>query len=676
MNQSDLFNKTLTDLLNKYIKNMKNIYSKISLLLVATFLVTFGFAQENSISPIFSVSASNGSMENTLASINQKTGANLSIEDFSSESYLGNNFTVSTLESSNVDKIYFLNNSNNLSVYDLPYFFDPEYTADQNELIISNNITDLDYHHQSAYIYAYDLNSENLFTISPNSGIVSNTINIPFSSSVENFSIETTNNYIVLNGKESGPINLSFLNLTTTTHSEISLSTDFVELNLIGNQHLNKLYAIAKDINDKNWLLEINPITEEVNTIGELPSCSNCSTEDYSYDKNGIALDWENNQILTILTETTASITKHFLMTFDLANAEQVYFSALDKKYSNLYFNKASADLVFPGDTNHDGIVDSKDLFSIGLKYSFNTIARFTQNTNWIGQHSFNTGVIKQGVDVKHADCNGDGIINTEDIEAIKENYSYIHNSNKTSASTGTDCDYPLAFTFPSGAYENNDVTIYIKLGEIAGPVTDVYGVDFTVNYNNSFVVPGTMKTTTFNSWFGTDNNNFNRADFDDHPNSKIDVNVTGNDLLNRSGGGDIIALSWTMEDDVVPIIDISSQMNLSISDITIININQDILESCGEDTSLAVYHKDIVSITTINNKQIEIYPNPAQTVINIESDEKIDFIEFYSITGKLIKSIDFINKTSVDISDFSNGVYYLKILSEDKTYMDKIIVD
>lgn len=655
---------------------MKKIDSKISMLLVASLFVTLVFTQENSISPIFSISESNGSTENSLASINQKTGAAISIEDFAAESYLGKNFTISTLASSNVDKIFFLNDNNNLSVYDLPYFFDPNYNATKEELIISNNISDIDYHHQSSYLYAYDLATTKLFTIIPNTGTVSNHATIPFTSSLEAFSIETTNNFIVLNGKQAGNINLLFYNINTDTHSTIAISSNYIELNLVGNHHLNMLYALAKDVNDKNWLLAINPSTEDVNIIGELPSCSTCNNEDLSYDKNALALDWENNQLLAILTQTTTSSSNHFLMTFDLATAEKVYFSTLDEKYSNLYFNKASADLVFPGDTNHDGVVNSKDLFSIGLKYSFNTIARFTQTIDWIGQHSFNTGIIKQGADIKHADCNGDGVIDTEDIEAIKANYSYIHNSNKTGESTAMDCDYPLAFSFPDGAYEDNDVTIYIKLGEVVNPVSDVYGVDFTVNYNNSFVVPGTMKTEVFSSWFGTDGNNFNRVDFDDHSNSKIDINLTGNDLLNRNGGGDIIALSWTMEDDVVPIIGVSTEMDLSISDITIINYNQDIKESCGSDSSIVVYHKDVVGITTVNNNKIDIFPNPVSSTINIVSDEKIDFIELYSVTGEIIQSVTFDNKINLDVSNISNGIYYIKVYTEDKAYMDKIIVD
>lgn len=658
---------------------MKNKYTKIIVLFLSLLSTTIGFTQENSISPIFAITESGNALENKLASINQKTGKTLSIEEFASENLSGVNFTVSTLANSNVDKIYFLNSSNNLSIYELPYFFDPNYNAGKEELVISTNISDLDYHHNSSNIYAYDLASENLFSINPNSGATTTIIPISFTSTLEAFSIETTKDFVILNGEESGNLSLLLHNINTNTQSNISVPAEYVSLEIVANHHLTNFYGLATDEDDKNWLLEINPSTETIHTVGQLPSCTECSTESFTFDKNALALDWENNQLLTILKHTTTNTSEYNLITFNLTTAKKIYSSSLNKKYSNLYFNKVSSDLVFPGDTNHDGIVNSKDLFSIGLKYSFNTIARFSQTANWIGQHSFNTGVIKQGVDVKHADCNGDGIIDQEDIQAIKENYSYIHNSNKSAARTSSSCDFPLAFSFPNNAYENNEVTVFIKLGESDSPVPPVYGVDFTVEYNKDFVVPGTMKTTAFNSWFGTDGNNFNRVDFDDHPNGKIDINITGNDLLNRAGGGDILTLSWTMEDDVVPSIDLQTAFTLRFANITIINLAEEVLESCGSDTSLVVYHKDAigVSITSINNDEIEIYPNPAKTFINIKSNnEKLEFVEMYSITGKLVKSVEITQEASINISSLAKGVYYIKIHTTDNAYMDKIIVD
>ena len=644
---------------------------KIILLIIISSFSLGVLAQENSISPIISLSESNNGFSNTLNSLNQITGKAISIESFATESFVGNNFAISTLESSNVDKLYLLNSNNNLSVYDIPYFFDPNYSGFQNELIVTNNITDIDYHHSSSTFFAYDLISKKLYNLSLSNASILSTVNIPFHSIEEKFSIKTTNDYIVLSGNNNDTVKIIFYEIASNTHSEKTLNTLYKEFNIVSNNNLDSIYAIAKDLNDINYLIKINPSTQDVNIVSSLPSCTNCVLENISYDKNGLAIDWENNELLAILNKTTNNGSQYYFLTFDLLSGDVKYFSNLEKRTSNLYFSKASVDLVFPGDCNHDGIVNAKDLFSIGLKYSFNTTPRFTQNIDWIGQHSFNTGIIRQGVDVKHADCNGDGQINDIDIEAILENYSYIHNSSKSASAINEDCDYPLSFALNTIVNENSEAKVNIKLGETSAIVNDVYGVSFTVSYDTSFVVPNTMHTESLDSWFGTVNTNYTQIDIDDYNNGIIDVSLTGIDLLNRSGGGDILTLAWTIEGDLIPIANPFVTMDLKIDNITIINYEEDILDACGVDTNIIVY-KEGVAIKNIDKTLINIYPNPTHSLINIDSEVDIDFIEVLSLEGKILKVL---RDKAIDVSKFSTGIYYIKLYTIKGIYIDKIIV-
>lgn len=649
---------------------MKNL--KITLILIT--LLNIVSAQENSISPIFSLSEynSNGFL-NTINSLNQLTGASTDIESFSSESFIGNNFAVSTLESSNVDKLFILNSNNNLAVYDIPYFFDLEYSGFQNEINLSNNITDLDYHHQSSVFYAFDIVSDNLYTLSLNNADLLSTINIPFTTNAANFNIKTTNDYVILSGIDNDIAKIGFYEILTDTYSELELDTPYIKFCIVSNYNIAVVYAIATDINNVNYLLKINPTTKNIDEISELPSCQNCLTESFNYDKNGFAINWENNELLAIVNKQTSSDNNYFLMTFDLNSGNIKYVSILENKTSNLYFNKASADLVFPGDTNHDGVVDMKDLFSIGLKYSFNTNERFTKTIDWIGQHSFNTGVVRQGVDVKHADCNGDGQINSLDIEAIKQNYSYIHNSNKSLDEINGICDYPLAFS-TSILHADGTAEINIKLGDVSDIVYDVYSLSFTVSYDTNFVVDNSMHTDgSLSTWFGTYGGNASQLGIDDYTNGKIDIAISGLDLLNRSGGGDIITLAWTMEDEVMPIANPFVDMNLKIDNITVLNFEEEELDGCGVDTVIAVY-KEIVSIKKIDKTKISIFPNPANNIINITSHIDINYIELASMQGKNVQTFE--NTSSLDVSNISKGIYFLKLYTKEGIYIDKIIIE
>ena len=657
------------------IKNLEAVKINFFTMLFVVF-ANFLFAQENSISPLFGISnSSNASFQNDLNAINQNLGSSLKIESFSSTNLLGLNFTVSTQQTSNVDKLFIQKSSTELSVYDLPYFFDPNYNGEKIGITLSVPVSDIDYHQNSSVIYAYSLTNQKLYSIVPFSGALQTTLNLSFNSLNEDFALKTTNDFVVLKGEENDSTKILFHSLLDNSNTTIALNTLYKSFNIASHHEMNNLYAVATDLNDVNWLLEINPATKIVTTISGLPSCSNCSTESFLYDANAIALDWEKNEMILVLNQSINGIDNFSLVTLSLNSGNVKRFSSLSKRMSNLYFNKAAADLVFPGDANHDGIVNTRDLIPIGLRYTFNTTPRFTQNIDWVGQHAFNTGVMAQGVDVKHADCNGDGQINSLDIDAIKANYSSVHNSNKSVSASNGDCDYPLGFSFVENAYQSNDVSVNIKLGESFDPVVDVYGVSFTVYYDNSFVVQNSMHTVGLNSWFGNDGGNCIHTSQDDFLNGRMDVTLTGVDLLNRSGGGDIIQIAWTMEDDVIPIAVQTETMNLRIGDIYIINLAEEELESCGIDTVIEVSRKDAVGIKAVDKNFIKIFPNPAKSLIQIQTAEKIESIELLSITGKRIQKLDFRNKSSIDVSNISKGIYLLKIDTQEGSFFEKLVI-
>ncbi|MGD0710108.1 MAG: T9SS type A sorting domain-containing protein [Bacteroidales bacterium] len=64
---------------------------------------------------------------------------------------------------------------------------------------------------------------------------------------------------------------------------------------------------------------------------------------------------------------------------------------------------------------------------------------------------------------------------------------------------------------------------------------------------------------------------------------------------------------------------------------------------------------------TNSNESNIMVYPNPATNDITIESSPAV--IELFDIQGQLIKTLAATdNKTDIDVSAFTNGVYILKV--------------
>ena len=89
----------------------------------------------------------------------------------------------------------------------------------------------------------------------------------------------------------------------------------------------------------------------------------------------------------------------------------------------------------------------------------------------------------------------------------------------------------------------------------------------------------------------------------------------------------------------------------------------------CEADPTTGCY---VVSSIDENQANVfELYPNPAQDVLNIDGTFKS--IEIYDVFGKLVLSSD--NQSEVNISNLANGSYSINILTKDSVIKRKVTV-
>ena len=67
----------------------------------------------------------------------------------------------------------------------------------------------------------------------------------------------------------------------------------------------------------------------------------------------------------------------------------------------------------------------------------------------------------------------------------------------------------------------------------------------------------------------------------------------------------------------------------------------------------------------------INIYPNPTQEILYIESQEPIETIKIYNLQGQLIRE-DSSNR--IDVSQLNVGLYFLQATIDGKTITNKFI--
>lgn len=170
-----------------------------------------------------------------------------------------------------------------------------------------------------------------------------------------------------------------------------------------------------------------------------------------------------------------------------------------------VYVRSCSADSVWPGDANQDKIADMYDALAVAMNYNDTGAARQGASSSWAAQHcDFWNGSFLNNIDKKHADCNGDGVVDTADLHVISQNYGLTHPKGPRQKTTGIS---ELYFDH-SGINPNPDSTVSIKimLGSSTNPIDKIYGLATNVLVDGlSLATPPII--TYFNSWLGDTTN-------------------------------------------------------------------------------------------------------------------------------------------------------------------------
>ena len=81
------------------------------------------------------------------------------------------------------------------------------------------------------------------------------------------------------------------------------------------------------------------------------------------------------------------------------------------------------------------------------------------------------------------------------------------------------------------------------------------------------------------------------------------------------------------------------------------------------------------VSNIDIDESTFNLYPNPANDFIDIETDFKNCYFSVFDVTGKLIFKEKIIqNKTRIDLSNYANGLYFIQLQSDKHMISKKFI--
>ena len=335
---------------------------------------------------------------------------------------------------------------------------------------------------------------------------------------------------------------------------------------------------------------------------------------------------------------------------------------------------------VWPGDANYDGIVNNNDLLSIGIGYDSTGPARTNPSINFIPQYCTQwADTLIGGINYKHVDCNGNGIINADDTMAIVLNYSLTHV--RGGGGNSWKADAPgLYLTSSTDTIGDNQVLINtLSLGNTTLPANDAYAVAFTYNFDPLVVDTASVHLDFINnSWLFNPGNHINiTKNF--LRNGQIQAAITRTNHLGLTGNGAIATVSMKITTGNINGKNLQYYtMHNFISDLTVIDsVGNTMAVNAGYDSVVIGFNPTSVFQVKNTNSRIQIYPNPVSEQLNILSAQSdIEEITIFDLAGQQVihQSMQAGNYSVINVSELSDGVYIIKLKTQGAEYHSRFI--
>ena len=341
-----------------------------------------------------------------------------------------------------------------------------------------------------------------------------------------------------------------------------------------------------------------------------------------------------------------------------------------------------NCNLIWPGDANDDDIADANDVLQIGLAYNDTGSSRSLASQQWYAQFANNWQRMTNGVNNKHSDCDGNGIVNADDTMAVTYNYGFTHNKlENTTQAASTDpvlAIMPVLDTIIAGS----TLSAKILLGTSSLPVDTLYGLAWSLNLDTT-IFDTTAQLYGSLSWLGTSGTNMFSFQKVMPASSNVDFVLTRNDQRNTSGYGEIGELRFQTKTSL-PLGVKSVTYTLSPAIIHAITANGS-NKTFNTQTSQVVIIDTSLIKTGISqpafSSSILLQPNPnnGHFFLTINRPSQQLHIEVLNLQGQEQYAVQLKDQPSLtkefNLDNLSKGVYWLRITTEDGVVVKRVVV-
>jgi hypothetical protein len=332
---------------------------------------------------------------------------------------------------------------------------------------------------------------------------------------------------------------------------------------------------------------------------------------------------------------------------------------------------------VWPGDANSDGLASIVDILPIGIGYGSTGPVRSNASLNWVGQPAADWGTtLITGADYKHADCNGDGTIDQNDLNAILLNYGLTHS--KGEENTSYDAVNPnLSVEVSADTVGlSSVVTATINLGDVINQADSIYGVTFSLNYDPALVDTTSLSVDYSNSWLGDISNSSDMVSLDKNlvSSGRVDIGLTRTNQMNNSGSGEIAAVEIFTIDDLTGKQTLYETLNLTISNVRVITKFENEVDVNIMNDNVVISDDPALGIQNLISNEISIFPNPTNGMFTVNMVNEDANLKLFDATGRQLRSQIIQAGEIINIQNLINGVYYVTLNDGETVFSQKLI--
>ncbi len=336
-----------------------------------------------------------------------------------------------------------------------------------------------------------------------------------------------------------------------------------------------------------------------------------------------------------------------------------------------------ACDYVWPGDANGDGTTNNSDILELGLRFGKSGSARVSISNQWTPHESLHWGqdTVSTGLNVTHADCDGDGIVGWTDTLGVYQNYGLTHPLKPLLVTNYLKDTADLYFNSSSTIIGNNDYAfIDVYIGHTDKPIQDLYGIAFNLKFSGTAVVPGTLYfKINDTTWVGTIASNAIRLNKVNELNKEINGVITRVNHSMVNGYGKIGTISFRASTN-------------STDSFALYASNTFMINNLGKSSELTtskitIIVENIPASVKENNWKDELtfFPNPCTNSLNFDNlipGEKSTFT-IYTLLGEVIYKNSFItnSKNHITSIDLKSGAYLLHLKNGNNQLVENLFI-